>query len=89
MNKEERVKLVFNTISNLAGFEVKPDKPFYMTMQGDKHTFKLDEESNLYLYDNIKDYFYWRRFNFSSLFRDDWKFEEIKEPLLTKEEKNS
>lgn len=36
MNNEERVELVFETISKIAGFEIKPNKDFYIRANGEE-----------------------------------------------------
>ena len=89
MNKEERVKLVFETFSKIAGFEIKPDKEFCVIINGIKYIYKMGENFQLYYYYN------WPLGNYNksennilAFFNAEYQFEEIKEPLLPEESKN-
>lgn len=86
MNKEERIKLVFETLSKLAGFEIKPDKEFYMTLNGYKEVCKIDENLNLH-YNIFNGTHKMSDYNILPIFRGGYQLEEIKEPLLAFEEK--
>lgn len=85
MNKEERVKLVFETISKIVGFEIKPEKEFRIVGNGIKTIYKINED--LYLYCKTPNGYY-RVMDYSvlSIFRGEYHPKEIKEPLLTDEE---
>ena len=97
MNKEERVKLVFETISKIAGFEIKPNKAFYMVVNGEKGVYQISESLNLYCkapngyYSVCKapdGYYMVLDYNIIlQVFNDWYQFEEIKEPFLAFEEK--
>lgn len=87
MNKEERVKLVFETISKIAGFEITPDKEFYVVANGEKDVYKIDENSNLYC-KMPEGYFRPSGYSILPIFKGGYQLEEIKEPLLTEEGKD-
>lgn len=85
MSKEERVKLVFETISKIAGFEIKPEKEFYMNANGNKGVYKISESLQLLFKDAFGDY-KTSVFSILPLFNGGYDLKEIKEPLLTEEE---
>lgn len=86
MNKEERVKLMFETISKIAGFEIKPNKDFYIIANGNKIKHYINE--NLILMRRMSNGIYLRSdYSIFLILNGDYKLEEIKEPLLTDEEK--
>lgn len=86
MNKEERAKLFFKTISEIAGFEIKPEKDFYMIGNGTDGVYQISEGLNLYY--KKPDSTYTRSdYSIFPIFKGAYEFEEIKEPLLTDEEK--
>lgn len=87
MNKEERVKLVFETISKIVGFEIKPNNDFYMIVNGEKNIYKIDENLSLH-YRTPNGYIGLSVYNILPIFKGGYQLEEIKEPLLTEEEKD-
>ena len=87
MNKEERAKLFFKTISEIAGFEIKPDKEFYMAGYDIKGVYKISEDLTLY-YKTPNGYFRTYDYNLVEIVKGGCELEEIEEPLLTEEEKN-
>lgn len=86
MNKEERAKLFFKTISEIAGFEIKPNKEFYMAGYDIKGVYKIDEDLTLY-YKTLNGYFRTYDYNIVEIFKGGCELEKIKETLLTDEEK--
>lgn len=95
MNKEEKVELVFETLSKIAGFKIKPNKEFYIVRYSENFEYKeefvylIDEGLNLrYEKDDgsfgLSSYDY----NTLSILKGDLQLEEIKEPLLTEEGRN-
>jgi hypothetical protein len=85
MKKEERVKLMFETISKIAGFEIKPDKEFYIIENGIKIKHYINE--NLILMRRMYNGIYLRSdYSIFLILNGDFKLEEIKE-LLADEEK--
>jgi hypothetical protein len=87
MTKEERVKLVFETISKIAGFEIEPDKEFYIVANGKRVRYVIDKFLNLLL-KNPNDYFGKSDYNILPILKGGYQLEEIKEPLLTEEGRN-
>lgn len=88
MNKEEITKLVFETLSKIAGFKIKPNKEFYVVGNGVKDVYKIDENSNLYC-KTPEGYFRPSGYTILPVFNGVFQLEEIKEPLLTSEENAS
>lgn len=86
MNKEERVKLVFETISKIAGFEIKPNKEFYINIDGKRKVYKISENLQL-LYEYSGGYYETSLLVFFNILSGCYSLEEIEEPLLTEEER--
>jgi hypothetical protein len=85
MKKEKRIKLVFETISKIAGFEIKPNKDFYIIANGNKIKHYINED--LILMRRMYNGIYLRSdYSIFLILNGDFKLEEIKE-LLTGEEK--
>ena len=95
MTNEERVKLVFETISKIVGFEIKPNKEFYIVRYSENFEYKeefvylIDEDLNL-RYEKDDGSFGLSSYNYNtlSILKGDLQLEEIKEPLVTEEEKD-
>ena len=82
MNKKERTELVFKTLSKIVGFEIKPNKEFYMVGNGGEDVYLIDEFLNL-LYKSRDGSFQLSVYDISLIFKGELQLEEIKEPLLT------
>lgn len=85
MNKEDRVRLVFETINKIAGFEVKPNKDFYIWANGEKIKYHIRSDLTL-MVEGSKGYYVRSDFTILPILKGGYKLEEIKE-LLTDEEK--
>lgn len=87
MNKEERVKIAFEALSKIVGFEIKPDKAFYIISNNEKEIYYITHD--LTLMELCDDNTYRCCIGIVALLNGQWNcnFEEIKEPLLTDEEK--
>ena len=48
MNKEERVKIAFEALSKIVGYEIKPNKAFYSIINDVRFIYKVDENFELY-----------------------------------------
>lgn len=86
MNKKEKVELIFETLSKISGFEIKPNKEFYITTNGKKVKYHIDRDLMLWHREN-KGYFENSILQYHQLLTDDYQLEEIKESLTTEEER--
>lgn len=87
MTREERVKLIFETLSKSVGFEIKPFKEFYVSGSGLKNVYFIDEFFTLHC-KTLLGYFVNSDYTILSILKGDLQLEEIKEPLTTKEERD-
>jgi hypothetical protein len=89
MNKEERVKLVFETISKIAGFKIKPNKDFYIVSNDERMRYYIREDLILMI-EASKDYYVRSDYIRTALpiLNGDYQLEEIKEPIITDEERD-
>ena len=85
INKEERVRLVFETISKISGFEIKPNKDFYVIGNGIKGVYTIDE-SLLLLCKKSNGRYEVSDYGILPILKGGYQLDEIKEPLLTDKE---
>lgn len=85
MKKEKRIKLVFETISKIVGFEVKPNKNFYILANGKKIKYHIRSDLTLMI-EASKDIYLRSEYTILPIFNGGYRLEEIKE-LLADEEK--
>lgn len=77
---------MFETISKIAGFEIKPNKDFYILANGEKMKHHIREDLTL-MHGHSKNIYLRSEYSILPIFNGGYKLEEIKEPLLTDEEK--
>lgn len=86
MTEEARVKLVFETISKVAGFKIEIETKFCITIEGEKNVYLIDRSLNLF-YRKPNGCFGRSDYNILPILQDEYELEEYKEPSLAGKEK--